>query len=112
MYFGNAAGYDIMRGKDLVVVGTPHKNNVEYILTAAILGINIDNLEMKYQDVEYGDFRFKFNSFSDPDLRNIQFTLIQSDLIQAVGRARTLRTNARVEVFSNFPLYLANKFVF
>ena len=54
---------------------------------------------MKYQDVEYGDFRFKFNSFSDPDLRNIQFTLIQSDLIQAVGRARTLRTNARVEVF-------------
>jgi hypothetical protein len=112
MYFGNTAGYDIMKGKDLAVVGTPHRNNVEYLLTAAILGINMDNTEMKYQDVEFGDFRFKFNSFSDPDLRNIQFTLIQSDLIQAVGRARTLRTNARVEVFSNFPIYLANKFIF
>jgi hypothetical protein len=43
-------------------------------------------------------------TFDNPDLRRIQFHFIEEGLIQAVGRARMLRTGATVEVFSGFPL--------
>jgi hypothetical protein len=114
MYFGNCSGYDQMRGQDLVVVGTPHRNNVEYFLTAAVLGKSYEEheLTMKYQYAEYHGFRFKFNCFDDSILREIQLSLIESDLIQAVGRARTLRTNATVELYSNFPLTQSDQFIY
>ena len=47
--------------------------------------------------------------FHEPYL--IQLGLIESDLIQAVGRARTLRTEAIVELYSNFPLRISHQFV-
>lgn len=113
MYFGNCSGYDNLKGKDLAVVGTPHRNNVFYHLIAAqINGANTTNHSMNYQKVEYNGFRFKFTCFDDPLLRNIQLSLIESDLIQAVGRARVLRTNATVQVYSNFPLRATTKFIY
>jgi hypothetical protein len=113
MYFGNCSGYDNLKGKDLAVVGTPHRNNVLYNLIAAeISGQPMSNMVMNYQKVEYNGYRFKFNCFDDPLLRNIQLSLIESDLLQAVGRARTLRTHAMVQVFSNFPLRTSTKFFY
>jgi hypothetical protein len=113
MYFGNCSGYDNLKGKDIAVVGTPHRNNVLYHLIAAqINGSNTPNHSMNYQKVEYNGFRFKFNCFDDPLLRNIQLSLIETDLLQAIGRARTLRTNATVQVYSNFPLRATTKFIF
>jgi hypothetical protein len=113
MYFGNCSGYDELKGHDLAVVGTPHRNNVLYHLIAAeISGEAIGNVVMNYQKVEYNGFRFKFNCFDNPLLRNIQLSLIESDLLQAVGRARTLRTHATVQVFSNFPLRTRTKFIY
>lgn len=41
MYFGNCSGYDTMKGKDMAVVGTPHRNNVECLLTAKVLDIDL-----------------------------------------------------------------------
>jgi hypothetical protein len=52
-----------------------------------------------------------FNCYDNIELRDIQLGLIESDLIQAVGRARTLRTEAIVELFSNFPLRITNQFI-
>jgi hypothetical protein len=114
MYFGNCEGYDILNGKDLAVVGTPHRNNVAYYLTAAIIGetLKLEDMEMSLQKVEYNGFRFKFNCYSHGTLRRIQLSLIESDLIQAVGRARSLRTKAKVVLFSNFPLKISTKFVY
>lgn len=113
IYFGNSSGYDNLKGIDIAVVGTPHRNNVVYHLYAAILGkTSATALKMEYQMVEYNGFRFKFNCFQDEDLRNIQLSLIESDLIQAVGRARTLRTSATVLLYSNFPLRISSTFIF
>ena len=113
MYFGNCSGYDNLKGQDLAVVGTPHRNNVLYHLIAAeISGEVISNELMNFQKVEYNGFRFKFNCFNDMLLRNTQLSLIESDLLQAVGRARTLRTHATVQVFSNFPLRISTKFIY
>jgi hypothetical protein len=114
MYFGNCSGYDTMKGKDIAVVGTPHRNNVEYMLTAKVLGIEFkeEDIGMKFQKIEYNGFKFKFNCYLNEELRKIQLSLIESDLIQAVGRARTLRTNARVDLYSNFPLRISNEFLY
>ena len=112
MYFGNCSGYDTLKGQDIAVVGTPHRNNVEYYLTAKVLGIDFKTTDttMIYQKIEYNGFRFMFNCFINEELRNIQLSLIESDLIQAVGRARTLRTDAKVDLYSNFPLRISNEF--
>ena len=114
MYFGNCSGYDDMKGKDLVVVGTPHRNTVEYLLTAKTLGIDFKTTDttMSIQKIEYNGFRFKMKCYDNKELRSIQLALIESDLIQAVGRARTLRTDATVEVYSGFPLRISDKFIF
>lgn len=45
---------------------------------------------------------------SAPMLRNIQFWMIESELEQAVGRARLTRCDRNVNLFSNFPLSQAN----
>jgi hypothetical protein len=114
MYFGNTSGYDDLKGKNISVVGTPHRNNVFYHLVFAhIYGIEENlNTSMKYQKIEYNGFRFKFNCFDDVLLREIQFSIIEGDLIQACGRARVLRTNATVNLYSNFPLRSSSNFVF
>jgi hypothetical protein len=112
MYFGNCSGYDSLKGRNIAVVGTPHHNTVEYFLTAKVMGIDFDEAdkEMAFQKIEHNGFRFKFNCFLHEGLRNIQLSLIESDLIQAVGRARTLRTEATVDLYSNFPLRISDEF--
>jgi hypothetical protein len=114
MHFGNCSGYDSMKGKDMAVVGTPHKNNIEYFLTAKVIGIDFKTTDTTVTDkkIDYNGFRFKFNCFDNEDLRSIQLALIEAELIQAIGRARTLRTDATVEVYSNFPLRISNEFYF
>ena len=114
MHFGNCSGYDTMKGKDLAVVGTPHRNVIEYLLTAKVLGIEFKTTDttMSFQKIEYNGFRFKFYCYLNEELRLLQLALIESDLIQAVGRARTLRTDAKVEVYSNFPLRISDNFIF
>lgn len=113
IYFGNCSGYDTLAGENLVVVGTPHRNNVEYLLLAKALGIDFktSNTTMGFKEIEHNGFRFTFNCYDHPELREIQLGLIESDLIQAVGRARTLRTDATVELYSNFPIRIAHQFI-
>ena len=43
-------------------------------------------------------------TFSDAEMRNLQMYILESELEQAVGRARLLRYDTVVWVFSNFPL--------
>ena len=67
---------------------------------------------MSVQKINYNGFTFKMNCYDHEELRSIQLALIESDLIQAIGRARTLRTNATVEVYSNFPLRISREFIY
>ena len=114
IYFGNCSGYDTLAGKDITVVGTPHRNNVEYLMIAKVLGIEFktSDTSVSRKQIEYNGFRFMFNCYDNEELREIQLTLIESDLIQAVGRARTLRTPATVELYSNFPLRITDRFIY
>ena len=113
IYFGNCSGYDQLKGKDIAVVGTPNRNDIVYLLTAKVLGISFKTTDttMSYQKIEYSGFEFMFNAYDHEELRNIQLSLIESDLIQAVGRNRTLRTKAKVILYSSFPLRISEKFI-
>lgn len=114
IWFGNCSGYDGLKGQDLAIVGTPHRNPLQYLLLAKVCGIDFNTTDttMTYQKVEYNGYRFNMKCYDNEALRSIQLSLIESDLIQAVGRARTLRTNATVEVYSSFPLSIADQFIY
>lgn len=113
MHFGNCEGYDELKGRDIVVVGTPHFHPIVYMLYATALGINVNEIEteMREQRVNWNNFIFRFMTYDDPQLRKIQLGLIESELIQAIGRARPLRTNAKVYVYSNLPLRVTDRFI-
>jgi hypothetical protein len=105
MHFGNVMGYDAFNGNDIAVVGTPHLNDVVYRLFAFAVGIDPNGeTELKTRQVEYGDFRFCFKTFASKDMQQIQLSLIESELIQAIGRARPLRNDCVVELYSNLPI--------
>ena len=114
MWFGNCSGHDTLKGQDICVVGTPHLDNIVYLLTAKSIGLEFKTSEtlFYYHKVRYNGFEFMFNCYEDENLRKIQFSFIESDLIQSVGRSRTLRTDATVKLYSNFPLRISTEFKF
>jgi hypothetical protein len=68
------------------------------------------NLELQDLKIDWKGFRFRFTTYEDEMLRNIQLRAIERELVQAIGRARSLRTDAEVIVFSNLPLQICSKF--
>lgn len=113
IYFGNTRGYNDLKGKDMMVIGTPHINPIVYLFHAEYIGIDTNKIDQKmdYQTIQHNGMQFKFQTFNDPELRNIQLNLIEGELIQAVGRARTIRTDAQVQVYSNFPLTISDEYI-
>ena len=113
MHFGNVSGYDYLKGQDIAVVGTDNKPLYVYFFYAKIIGMDLkgsDNL-LDTRIIEWGGFRFKAMTFENTILRDIQLSLIESELIQAVGRNRNLRENCETILFSSQPLKISDKFI-
>lgn len=109
LYFGNLDGIDNLKGKNIDIIGTPHYPVECYKHFLFWLGLEEgldDNL--KNITVEHNGCRFTFSTFENTDLRTIQHYFIESDLEQAVGRARLLRCDCTVNLYSNFPLSQAD----
>ncbi|MDB1931716.1 hypothetical protein PMY12_14620 [Clostridium tertium] len=109
-HFGSCSGLDAYKGQDLIVAGTPHVDERMYFLLAAAIKDNVVTEQgIKYCNVRRNGFEFSFSTYNNASvtetdnlLQEIQFYLIESELIQAIGRARILRTNATVHLFSNY----------
>lgn len=115
LYYGNSEGYDEFKGQNIQVVGTPFKNQALYLLMGKCLGINVDkyNRKFEYQNVErWRGFRFAFNTFTNDELRDIHLANLESQLIQLIGRARALREDVQVDVYSSLPLRITDHFVY
>ena len=111
MYFGNAVGCDHLKGKNIDVVGTPYRVDFLYKLLPFSIGLNVQaDAKMKSCLVTHNGYRFCFTTYGDEHdvLRKFHFWMIESELEQTVGRARLLREDCRVNLFSNFPLRQAN----
>ena len=105
LHFGNTEGSNTLEGKDILVVGTPYHAEFLYKLSAFFMGADFDeDEEVSSQIVEHNGYRFTFTTFQNEGLRAIQFWMLESELEQAVGRARLLRNECTVNLFSNFPL--------
>lgn len=110
-YFGNCSSGDELRGIDIAVIGTPNKPKYTTIFYAKVAGLDIkpSQLDVNDQIVEWNEQVFRYRAFDNIDLRDIQLSLVESELLQAVGRARAVRENSSVLVFSNLPLRIATK---
>jgi hypothetical protein len=109
--FGATAGLDAYSGQDIAIVGTPHVAPIVYTLFASALGLTprLNDFQMEYKQIKRNNFEFFFQTFSDDNmLREIQLYLIESELIQAIGRARLLRNDCTVTVLSNLPITQAD----
>ena len=106
LYYGCTAGCDYLKGKNINVIGTPHQPEYIYKEFAHHLGLNcsIDARITPNTKVQRNGYAFRFTTYDDEILRTIQFYMIESELEQAVGRARLLRCDCTVYLFSNYPL--------
>ncbi len=48
IHYGNTEGCDYMKGEDIVVIGTPHYNEMVYKLFAAHLDIDVNSKRKLY----------------------------------------------------------------
>ena len=106
IHFGNSTGVNSLSGKDLAIIGTPYKADEYYKLLACYLGENVNGKGDKrpaLRRVEYQGNSFLITTYRSPLLKEIQLHAIGSELEQCVGRARLLRNDCMVYVFSAFP---------
>lgn len=96
-------GSNELEGHDIAVVSTPNKSEAAYRMYADLLGIQVfpeDKLE--YTPVKRHGWEYTTTTYpNNPRLQHLQLHLIESTLIQAVGRARTLRNDCTCRVFAN-----------
>ena len=105
MHFGNTEGLNSLEGEDLLVIGTPYHPEFLYKLVAHNLGFVFDEDEKMFQQyISHNGYKTWFTTFKDENLRAVHFWMVESELEQAVGRARLPRYDCNVYVFSNFPL--------
>ena len=102
IYYGKTEGFNDYCGQDLAVVGTPHNVPFVYRLIGHHLGYDAEG-SMNPAIAEHNGYSFRMMTFKDLDMRNLQFYFLESELEQAVGRARLLRHPCTVYLFSNFP---------
>ena len=102
----NCLGLDNFQDKDLAVVGTPHCPEIVYYLLASILGFNTNNVEQDFRLIRRNGFEFYFQSFSlNFMLCEFQLYMIESVLMQCIGRARLINNpDRKVLCLSNFML--------
>lgn len=108
---GAVAGMNNLEGKDLAVIATPHVNPVVYLLLASALGhvVGVDDLsEMRTEKLNRNGFEFYFYCYVNELMREIQLHTIESELYQAVGRARAVHHNVEVVVISAYPVKQAS----
>lgn len=104
IHFGNSEGINIFTGKDMIIAGTFHYPDYAYKLIAKAIYPACDCSEKIHKiQIRKNGFQFRFMSFEESHLQEIEYYLINSELEQCIGRARLLRHNCTVYLFSNFP---------
>ena len=116
VHFGNAEGYNHLKGRDIAIVGTPTRPVQIVMLYAKALGMSwrTKDLGFEKQTIIYKGqgniWKYSVHSYGDEGLANIDIRFAIKELEQSVGRARANRTDSNVEIFSAIPTYSADEF--
>lgn len=106
LHFGNTMGINQYKGKNIGIVGTFYKIEPAYKLIVCYLGANVNreiDKNPRPRRVEYKNRSFLITTYAEPLLQEIQLYAIESEMEQCVGRARLLREDCTVYLFSAFP---------
>ena len=110
-HFGATNGTNKFSGKNITVIGTYYLNEVCYKLFGLLLNANVfarDAVQFGPHRVYYNGFSFKLSTYNDHVLQNVMLYFMNSELEQAVGRARLLDNDVTVTVYSVFPMKQAH----
>ena len=105
IHFGNATGINDMKGKNLIIYGTPFKHPDAYLLPCCyIYGDEVvNNDSMRKRRISYKGRSFVIMTYDDARLSEFQMYSLESEMEQCIGRARLLRFDATVIQLSAFP---------
>ena len=109
-HFGGVEGLDILKGKNICIIGTPNINDYVYKLYGMKAGVSNPEANMKKLRIQHNGYEFSLYTYENPVMQIIQIWFIESLLEQAIGRARLIRYNCEVKVYSGFPVAQA-KFI-
>lgn len=114
IHFGNSSGSNALEGRDIAIIGTPFKDQEAYKLAACYLGADVngeEDKELKRRRVQYKGYDFVIMTYKQELLQKVQLYSIESELEQCIGRARLLRQDCTVYLFSAFPCEQAEIYV-
>lgn len=103
-HFGGVEGLDILKGKNLCVIGMPNVSDIVYKLYGMRAGAKKIEEKMKTLRIQHNGYDFSLHTYEDRIMQTVQIWCIESLLEQAVGRVRLLRCNCDVRVYSGFPV--------
>ena len=103
-HYGAVEGLNCLEGKNISVIGLPNINEDVYKLYGMLMGVNVTHELMARRKIQYKDHEFHINTYGNELLRRVQLWFLESQLEQAVGRARLLRYDCNVNVFARFPI--------
>jgi hypothetical protein len=112
IHLQNSAGLDLLKGKNIAVVGKFDYPDDWYLDIYEDLhpnGFPYTYPTKTNQKVLINGIPHTLFLWDDPTLRSIQLEMMQKVQEQAIGRARTLRTDATVHLFSNLVSPLATE---
>lgn len=110
LHFGNTTGFNEYKGKDIAIFGTYNLDPITYTLyTKAIYPeANIKKVPKSNElgEVLVSNNNYKFyiyTSKESSEYRKIQLWNIESETIQALGRARPIDNKCNIIIYSNVP---------
>jgi len=108
-YGGNTLGYDVLKGMELNVAYTYQCPSEVYFHKYTYINDRaIENTKMSNQYVEFNNNTFLFFTYEDKDLQQIVFHHIDSEMVQAIERSRTVSEEITTTVYSNFICSVVN----
>ena len=102
--FGSVLGLNTLTGKNLGIVGTYRVPESSVRIYAHFAGLLSDGVQLKFdrRTVVRNGFRSSRNCCSDDEkLQELEFSLIEAEIVQAIGRARLLENDCEVHVWSD-----------
>jgi hypothetical protein len=111
MHFGNLDGLNTFKNKTIAIVGTPFTSPEQVNFIHYCLFKNVSsNQTTKKIEVTKNGFIFKIKTYEDEAMRNIHLSIINTHMVQAVGRARLIRSdeNCKVFIYGAYPVPFSN----
>lgn len=107
LHFFNSFGTNKLKGKNILVAGTPNPNMDIFKLTCAAIGFDhskIIGYSNDYADYTVNNKKIRYHKISDDmDIQNFFFDIISAEIIQAVGRTRPYEEESIVVILSRMP---------